>query len=201
MGNQVGQQSIIMFLHEIETPFDFAKKKLKARFTELGIEDAVPYFVGWMYWGQFKLSYDELDKYEAAFYLIRSVLPNKVLNSYSNLGPLYRGMTFSYSQLRNINSEGLPISSRIMSWTPDFWQAEQYLDFYGVILRHTPIKREVLISLNKETMDFLKIDSVLIVNKGETILTLPVLDVRDMIYAKVVQGRLSYVQNPKQIDI
>ena len=151
------------------------------RFIELGIRDAADYFYNWMHHGEFKLRNDRMDRYEAAFYLIRSVLSDEVINSYNRLPVMYRGMEFTAAQLDKLYNGGISIKSKIMSWTPDKRTAKGYVfqgHSRGVILRHQPREQEVVLSMNKETMSFLHIPrKFVIANPGETILSLPILKI------------------------
>lgn len=160
------------------------KGKLEDRFNKLGIKVAYDYFVDWIYYGQFNLPYSKLDRFEQAFYLINSVLPPEVLRSYAQLPVMYRGMKFSKEKVKQIYSGGLPIKSRIMAWSPNFSQVLGYYadnTFSGkndwVVLKHKPVADEVIISLNAETMKFLKLSPKLVANSGETILSIPILKI------------------------
>ena len=186
-----------MRINEIEKFYDIDRsfyvknsyEKLYQRFKELGIEDAAPYLANWIYTGRFNLSYDELDQYEAAFYLIRSILPNFVLASYNTLPVMYRGMRFSKKQVEQIiQTKNFSIKSRIMSWSPSPSATEGYVGNFGVILKHKPVEHEVIISLNQETKKFLEISSDLIVNKEETILSLPILDIKNNLWLVAYNG-------------
>jgi hypothetical protein len=149
------------------------------RFIELGIRDAADYFYNWIHHGEFKLTNDQMDRYEAAFYLTRSVLPDEVIRSYGRLPVMYRGMLFPPNKLNKLYNGGITIKSKIMSWTPNKKDALQYA-FHGrgVILKHQPREQEVVLSMNKETMNFLHIPhKFFVANPGETILSLPILKI------------------------
>ena len=159
------------------------------RFTELGIRAAEDYFYNWMHRGQFNLSNNQMDKYEAAFYLIRSVLPDSVIQSYSRLPVMYRGMRFSKNTLQKLHHGGIPIKSRIMAWTPYKKNALGYaFHGHGLILKHQPQQQEVVLSMNKETINFLHLPpKYWIANPGETILSLPILNITPEMVAKIVK--------------
>jgi hypothetical protein len=159
------------------------------RFAELGIQDAEDYFYNWMHRGQFKLSNDQMDRYEAAFYLIRSVLPDSVIQSYGRLPVMYRGMRFPKQTLQKLNHGGIPIKSKIMAWTQYKKNASSYA-FHGsgLILKHQPQQQEVVLSLNKETINFLHLpQKYWIANPGETILSLPILNITPEMVDQIIQ--------------
>ena len=71
-----------------------------------------------------------------------------------------------------------------MAWSPNFSQVLGYYadnTFSGkndwVVLKHKPVADEVIISLNAETMKFLKLSPKLVANSGETILSIPILKI------------------------
>lgn len=174
-----------------EGVFANSESKLIDRFTELGIEPAAKYFLNWIYRGAFKLPYSKLDKYEAAFYLINSVLSPEVRASYGRLPMMYRGMAFPADKLQQINQGGLPIQSRIMAWTPYAEHAENYVKSSnlgtGVVLNHKPREEEVLLSMTEATEKFLHCSPLLVANVDETILSLPVLKIMpEMVYKVIV---------------
>lgn len=166
------------------------ESKLIDRFTELGILPAAKYFINWIYHGAFNLPYSQLDKYEAAFYLINSVLSPKVRSSYAQLPVMYRGMAFSESKLQQISSGGLSIKSRIMAWTPYAEHAANYVRSSdlgtGVVIKHKPREEEVLLSMTEETEKFLGVSPLLVANVDETILSLPILKITPEIVDKVI---------------
>lgn len=171
-----------------ESTFAIAESKLIDRFKELDIEDSAQYFIDWIYHGRFKLAYSQLDKFEAAFYLIRSVLPDEIIESYDKLPTMYRGMSFSPSEIRKIYREGLPIKSRVMSWTPHLGVAIDYARYEGtgVVLEHNPRAEEVIISLTPKTEKFLGVNKFIVSNPDETILSLPLLTITPEIVERVV---------------
>jgi hypothetical protein len=153
------------------------------RFEELGINEAFPYFESWIYHGAFNLPQNKLIMYEQAFHLINSVLPPEVIETYHSLPTLYRAMIFSSKQVLDIFNGGLPIQNRIMAWAPRE-VANRYIPFgyrrSWVMLRHTPKESEVIISLNRPTLEFLHVPTDryrMVVNPGETILSLPLITI------------------------
>lgn len=175
-----------------ESTFSYAESKLIGRFKVLGIEAATDYFLDWIYHGKFNLPHSKLAKFEAAFYLIRSVLPPNVLRSYDNLPTQYRGMVFSSKKLNQISNGGLPIQSRIMAWSPDVNSALLYLGYTphtktGVLLKYKPKEQDVVLSMNSETEKFLDISPFLVANPGETILSLPLLKITPEIVYKIIR--------------
>lgn len=154
------------------------------RLKELGLARAFPYLYQWIYSGRFNLPYSKLDRYEAAFYAIRNVLPQEVIDSYANLGPHYRGFVMSNTDAKKIDTGGLPINSRIAAWSPDKAEAKLYATTFafegrpaGVILKHNPQQHEVVLSMNKPTREFLHLSSNLVANYNESILSLPLLKI------------------------
>ena len=175
-----------MRIHEIQQD---KRLRLETRFEELGIEAATQYFIDWIYMGAFNLPYSKLDRFEASFYLINSVLPPEIIQSYGKLPILYRGMSFSPQKIKQIQLGGLPIKSRIMAWTPYKEQAIEYVlgtSESGVVLKHKPKAKEVLLSLTPETLKFLGVSNLFVSNKGETILSLPILTVTPEIVEKII---------------
>lgn len=174
-----------------EGVFANSESKLIDRFTELGIKPAAQYFLDWIYHGAFNLTYSKLDKFEAAFYLINSVLPPEVLRSYGKLPTMYRGMAFPASKLQQINKGGLPIQSRIMAWTPHAFHAINYVKSSnlgtGVVIKHKPREEEVLLSMTPETEKFLGVSPLIVANIDETILSLPILKITPEIVEKIVE--------------
>lgn len=173
-----------------EGVFSNAESRLIDRFRELGIEPAVKYFLNWIYHGAFNLPYSKLDKYEAAFYLINSVLSPQVRDSYRRLPMMYRGMAFSENKVQQISSVGLSIQSRIMAWTPYAEHAANYVKSSdlgtGVVIKHKPREEEVLLSMTPETEKFLGVSPLLVANVDETILSLPILKITPEIVDKVI---------------
>lgn len=174
-----------MRIHELtESYLSREKGEVESRFNELGIEAAYEYFIGWIYNGAFNLPFSKLDRYEQAFYLINSVLPPNVLQSYRKLPTMYRGFKFNQRKLNQIQKDGLPIQSRIMAWSPEY---NHVVRFYTgnndwVIIKHEPKLDEVLLSLNSPTMNFLHISPDLVANPGETIMSIPMLMItKDMV--------------------
>jgi hypothetical protein len=176
-----------------EGVFSNSETKLFDRFTELGIKPAAQYFLDWMYHGRFNLSYSKLDRFEAAFYAINSVLPPKIIKSYGRLPTMYRALGFTKQQLQKIDKGGIPIQSRIMAWTPDFDTAADYLDYTntpghtGVVIKHQPKQDEVILSMTPETEKFLGVTKFIVANTGETILSLPMLKITPEMVAKIVK--------------
>ena len=172
-------------------------RTIAKRFEDLGINEAFPYFEDWIYHGAFDLPHAKLHRYEQAFHLINSVLPPEVIDSYSNLPMMYRVLKFKENQVKKVFNGGLPIQNRIMAWAP-LNTAEQYKPYgYGVpfvMLKHQPNENEVVISLNRPTLDFLGVGvgSRIVVNKGETILSWPILTITPDIVADCYPDYLSY---------
>lgn len=169
-----------------------AMARVSDRFEELGIgRDVADLFINWIYHGAFKLSISELDKYEAAFRLINSVLPPEIIRSYSRLPVMYRGMTFSPAEIKRIKAGGLPIQSRIMAWTPHKQDATELYASNpgktGVILKYKPGGGDVILSLTRDTCDFLGVGGILVANPDETILSLPLLKITPEIVDSVVR--------------
>lgn len=170
-----------------------ASSRLTDRFRELGIEPAAKYFLDWIYHGSFNLSYSKLDKFEAAFYAINSVLPDSVIQSYGNLPMLYRGMAFPKDKLAQIRQGGMPIKSRIMAWTPYADHALSYVQSFmndlgtGVVIKHKPNAQEVVLSMTPETEKFLGVSPLLVANIDETILSLPMLKITPEMVEKIVK--------------
>lgn len=174
-----------------ESVFRNAESKVLDRFEKLGLgTEVADYFLNWVYHGQFNLPYSKLDKFEAAFYAIRSVLPDSVIQSYNKLPVVYRGMSFSPTKLQQINSGGLPIKSRIMAWTPYLKAATEYIKnaeiTTGVVLKHKPVASDVVLAMNPETEDFLHLNKFIVANPGEAILSLPILNITPEIVVKVI---------------
>lgn len=144
------------------------------RFKELGIEEAFEPFYRWIYQGTFKPNDEVLDRAEQSFYAIRSVLPERVLSSYGRLGTLYRGMEFDRDELRQIDTpDGMEIKNRIMAWAPKH-VAERYTGRDFVLLHYDPKKSDVVLCMNGPTMKFLNLGEDIVINVGETILSLPI---------------------------
>ena len=180
------------FKHYIPT-----HRTIAQRFVELGINEAFPYFEDWIYHGAFDLPQAKLRMYEQAFHLINSVLPPEVLASYKELPTMYRVLKFKENQIKKIFTGGLPIHNRIMAWAPRN-TAIRYKP-YGlyapyVMLKHQPKVNEVIISLNRPTLDFLGVGvgSWMVVNKEETILSLPILEITPDIISDCYPDYLSY---------
>lgn len=169
-------------------------ERLKYRLKELKIPAVYNYLLDWMIVGQFNLPYSKLDRYEAAFYAVRSVLPQAVLATYGQLGTYYRGFSLSLQDAKRIDTGGLQIKSRIGSWTPNYRSARQYAaqsntdtKLAGVVLKHNPKQSEVLLCMNKPTREFLHLSSNLVANYNEAILSLPLLTITpDIVHERYV---------------
>lgn len=162
------------------------------RFEELGLgRDVAELFIDWIYHGQFNLSIPELDKYEAAFRLINSVLPREIIRSYSRLPVMYRGMVFPPDKIKKIYAGGLPIQSRVMAWTPHKQDATELYASNpgktGVILKYKPKGGDVILSLTRDTCQFLGVGGILVANPDETILSLPLLKITPEIVDTVIK--------------
>ena len=94
---------------------------------------------------------------------------------------LYRGMTIdSINKSKLLRRGGIPIQSRVMAWTPNYgWARDMYVNDYRnfVILKHKPNVDDVIVSLTESTLRFLQVDRAMVCNKGETILSLPILKI------------------------
>lgn len=174
-----------------EGTYDVGERRLKTRFAELGILPAAKYFLDWIYHGAFNVPYSKLDKFEAAFYSINSVLSPEVRASYSRLPMMYRGMAFPEDKLQQINQGGLPIQSRIMAWTPYAEHAENYVKSSnlgtGVVIKHKPREEEVILSMTEATEKFLHCSPLLVANVDETILSVPLLKIMPEMVEKIVK--------------
>ena len=76
-----------------------------------------------------------------------------------------------------------------MAWTPYKKNASSYA-FHGsgLILKHQPQQQEVVLSLNKETINFLHLpQKYWIANPGETILSLPILNITPEMVDQIIQ--------------
>lgn len=170
-------KEVVLHEHGHDSYYDFEE-----RLKELGLARTFPYLYHWIYTGRFNLPYSKLDRYEAAFYAIRNVLPQEVLDSYANLEPHYRGFVMTNTDAKKIDTGGLAIKSRIAAWSPFKDLAKKYATTFaletkpaGVVLKHKPQQHEVILSMNKPTREFLNISSNLVVNYNEAILSLPLL--------------------------
>jgi hypothetical protein len=153
-------------------------RPIAARFSELGINEAFPFFETWLHHGAFELPQEKLMMFEQAFHLINSILPDEILDSYNHLPMMYRGMVVNHLAISKFKRGGIPIQSRVMAWTPSLaWVRRFYIARWDswVILGHQPKASEVIISMNQETMEFLNVENT--VNPGETILSLPILKI------------------------
>lgn len=189
-----------MRINEIENPRPYIFKHVeplanaKNALRELGIGEAYPYLMKWIYTGLFKASPETMDKFANVFYAIRGVLPDEVIQSYNNLPTLYRGISLKdTAQLNKINNGGLDIKSQISAWTPHKQQAIDYArpavfqKNPGVLLKHQPTANEVVLALNKPTLKYLNIDPSLVANPNEVILSLPLLKITPEIVDKVIK--------------
>lgn len=170
-----------------------AYERLKSRLEELKIPAVYNYILDWLCFGEFNLPYSKLDRYEAAFYAIRSVLPRAVLATYGQLGTYYRGFSLSLENAKRIDAGGLPIKSRIGSWAPSKQMARHYAKYgtdkkpAGVVLKHNPQQSEVILCMNKATREFLHLSSNFVANYEEAILSLPLLAITpDMVAERYV---------------
>jgi hypothetical protein len=158
-------------------------KEPAKRFTELGIHEAFPYFESWVFHGAFNLHQKELYHYEQAFWLINSILPDEVINSYGNLPEMYRALSFEKHIEPRLSHQlyrgGIPLKSRIMAWSPNLKHVQLVYSTEGfrpyVIMKHQPRASEVMVALNGDTMEFLHVDPRMVVNRSEAIMSLPIL--------------------------
>jgi hypothetical protein len=185
-----------MRINEIENPRPYITKHIepldnaKKRMRELSIVEAYPHLMKWIYTGLFSANPQTMDAYANVFYAIRSVLPDQVIATYSNLPTVYRGLMLkNESQLDKISNGGLDIKSQISAWTPRKQLAIDYArsDDAGVVLKHNPVESEVVLALNGPTIKYLGINSMLVANPNETILSLPILKITPEMVEKVIR--------------
>tara|TARA_R110000868_G_scaffold324078_1_gene584995 strand:+ start:1753 stop:2346 length:594 start_codon:yes stop_codon:yes gene_type:complete len=173
------------------------KTVLTARFLELGIDAAERPLLEWILEGQFRIPANKMDRYEQTFWLINSILPDDIIESYSKLPMMYRGFKpKSREDLDKIYNGGLPIYSKIASWAPYNVALNYYYpDVNGVLLHYQPKGPEVIFSLTKDTCDFLHLQEELIVNYMETILSLPILKITPDLVAAPYRHPTSWARN------
>ena len=185
-----------MRINELENPKPFILKHeeplsyTKNRMRQLGLSVAYPYLMKWIYTGLFKASPQTMDVYANAFYAIRNVLPDNIIATYATLPTVYRGHILkNEEQLNKISNGGLSIKSQISAWTPNKRLAIDYARTHdwGVVLKHDPVESEVVLALNKPTLKYLGIDSSLVANPNEIILSLPILKITPEMVEKVIR--------------
>lgn len=189
-----------MRINEIANPRPYIPKhvepleQVKNRLKELGIGEAYPYLMKWIYTGLFKASPETMENFSHVFYAIRNILPDEIIASYNQLPTLYRGMLLkNAAQLDKINNGGLDIKSQIGAWTPKKQSAISYAvpDSFsknlGIVLVHRPTADEVVLALNTPTLKYLTIDPSLVANPDEVILSLPILKITPKIVGKVIK--------------
>lgn len=188
-----------MRINEIANPRAYITKhiepleQVKARLKELGIGEAYPYLMKWIYTGLFRASPETMENFSHVFYALRNILPNEVIVSYNQLPTLYRGMSLkNTAQLDKITNGGLDIKSQIGAWTPkkkaaiDYARTDVFYKHPGIVLKHQPVAKEVVLALNGATLKYLKIDPSLVANPNEVILSLPLLKITPEIVDKVI---------------
>lgn len=189
-----------MRIDELENPRPYIFKHVeplanaKNTLRELSIGEAYPYLMKWIYTGLFKASPETMDKFANVFYAVRGVLPDNIIASYNQLPTLYRGLPLKNSQqLDKISNGGLDIKSQISAWTPykktaiDYARPAVFYKNPGVLLKHNSVESEVVLALNKPTLNYLGIDSNLVANPNEVILSLPMLKITPEIVDKVIR--------------
>lgn len=192
-----------MRIVEVENPRPYIIKHIeplanaKKRMQELGIGEAYPHLMRWIYTGLFRANPETMDKFANVFYAIRGVLPPEVIATYKTLPTLYRGMVLKNdTQIDKIKNGGLEIKSQIAAWTPDKQRAASYAhqDYYkdgklvnipGILLKHNPTEKNVVLALNESTLKYLGIGSDLPANPNEVILSLPILKITPDMVEKV----------------
>lgn len=184
-----------MRINELENPRPFILNHeeplahTKKRMQQLGLLEAYPYLMKWIYTGLFSASPQTMDVYANVFYAIRNVLPENVIATYTSLPTVYRGHVLkNEEQLNKISNGGLGIKSQISAWTPNKRLAIDYARTHdcGVVLKHDPVESEVVLVLNKPTLKYLNIDPKLVANPNETILSLPILKITPEMVEKVI---------------
>lgn len=178
-----------MRINEIANPKPYQFKDIeplkqsKNRLKELGIVEAYPYLMKWIYTGLFNALPDTMDTFANVFYAIRNILPDEVIQSYNSLPTVYRGLVLKNpAELDQIQNGGLNIKSQIGAWTPKKQMAMDYARANprfnpGVVLKHQPMAKEVVLALNSPTLKYLNIDPSLVANPNEVILSLPILKI------------------------
>lgn len=189
-----------MRIDEIANPRPYILKHIepmanaKKRMQELGIGEAYPHLMKWIYTGLFKADPETMDTFANVFYAIRGVLPDEVIQSYNQLPIVYRGLSLrNDAQLNKISNGGLDIKSQIGAWTPkkqaaiDYARTDVFYKHPGVVIKHQPTSKDVVLALNKPTLKYLNIDPSLVANPNEVILSLPLLKITPEIVDKVIK--------------